>query len=250
MRRKFGDPPVTHISLNTGDQTEILEAHCNLMQKLKVCFFRCARHERNARVCVLSYTHPSSVFTCSLRLLQLMSAVTPLVLHNGMVHMGIHVNGTSLWTRDFEHIFVGDLGGTLPLGSWVVLHGGGKKKILQQLDEEYHLDGQVGEVKGMTMIHEGGFEKGVLPLVIADTKAQVVLSGCYAFQTNDEHASVCWLCGKNRRSIVGELGKGTSALPEESHGRECVYSASPPPPPCNVLLTTGYTGCTGMCTMV
>ena len=66
---------------------------------------------------------------------------------------------------------------TFPLGSSVLLQGGGgAKKILQQLDEEYNLDHQVRVVKGMIVIDEGGGQKGVIPFFMLATRAHVALS--------------------------------------------------------------------------
>ena len=55
-----------------------------------------------------------------------------------------------------------------------------------------------------------------------------LLSGCNAFQTTDEHVKVCWLCGKNRRSIVGEFGKGKSSLLEEFTWAGMCFPCIPP----------------------
>ena len=54
-----------------------------------------------------------------------------------------------------------------------------------------------------------------LPLgsvIIANTKAQVALSGCRNFKCNDPLARVCWLSGGNRLHCLVVFGQGISIL--------------------------------------
>ena len=66
----------------------------------------------------------------------------------------------------------------------------------------------------MQVFNEGGFATPVVCVIIADSKAQVALSGCCNFKCNDPLAHVCWLCGANRLHCLGALGQGISILPK------------------------------------
>ena len=55
--------------------------------------------------------------------LQLMWQNKPPVTQGNQVLVGISIDGTKVWQRSLEHFAVGELGGRLPLGSWVLLHG-------------------------------------------------------------------------------------------------------------------------------
>ena len=65
---------------------------------------------------------------------------------------------------------------------------------------------------GMQVLNEGGFATPVVCVIIADTKAQVGLSGCRNFKCNDPLAHVCWLCGGTHRHCSGAFGQGISIL--------------------------------------
>ena len=67
-------------------------------------------------------------------------------------------------------------------------------------------------VNEMQVLNEGGFATTVVCVIIADTKAQVALSGCRNFKCNDPLAHVCWLCGGNPLHRLGAFGQGISIL--------------------------------------
>ena len=64
----------------------------------------------------------------------------------------------------------------------------------------------------MQVLNEGGYPTPVTCVIIADTKAQVALSGCRNFKCNDPLSHVCWLCGGNRLHCLGAFGQGNSIL--------------------------------------
>ena len=106
---------------------------------------------------------------------------TPPVLHNAADHLGVHVDSTKLRNAGFEHLSVGDFGGTFALGVVGIVAWGEKRAVFQQLDQEYHLNNQLQEVQRMEVLEDGGFERYVISFLIVDTKAQVALGGCSAF---------------------------------------------------------------------
>ena len=55
----------------------------------------------------------------------------------------------------------------------------------------------------------------VICFFIADTKAQVILGGCSSFTAKNPAATVCWLFGKNRATILHEFGCGMGVIVEE-----------------------------------
>ena len=91
--------------------------------------------------------------------------------------MGISIDGTKLWQRSFEKFAVGELGSRLPLGSWVLLQGSETTQILRDLAHQENLNLDVLDVNSMQVLNEGGYPTPVVCVNIADTKAQVALSG-------------------------------------------------------------------------
>ena len=67
-------------------------------------------------------------------------------------------------------------------------------------------------LNAMQVLNEGGYPTPVTCVIIANTKAQVALSGCRNFKCNDPLASGCWLCGGNRLYCLGAFGQGISML--------------------------------------
>ena len=82
------------------------------------------------------------------------------------------------WQRSFEHFARGKLTGCLPLGSWVLLQGSETTSILRDSAHHENLNLGVLDVNTMQVIDEGGFATSVICVSVADTKAQVALSGC------------------------------------------------------------------------
>ena len=144
--------------------------------------------------------------------LQLMWQNDPPVTQGNQVLVGISMHGTKLWQRSFEHFAVGELGGCLPLGSWVLLQGLETTEVLRDLAYQETLNLDVLAMNEMQVLNEGGFATPVVCVIIADTKAQVALSGCRNFKCNDPLAHVCWLCGGNRLHCFGAFGPGISIL--------------------------------------
>ena len=126
--------------------------------------------------------------------------------------MGISIDGTKLWQLSFEHFAVVELGGCLPLGSWVLLQGSETTQILHDLAHQENLDLDVLALNAMQVLNEGRFPTPVVCVIIAETKAQVVLSGFRNFKCNDPLAHVCWLCGGNGFHCLGAFGEGNSIL--------------------------------------
>ena len=144
--------------------------------------------------------------------LQLMWQHKPAVTQDNQVLVGISIDGTKLWQRSFEHFAVGELGSRLPLVSWVLLQGSETTQILRNLAHQENLDLDVLAVNAMQDLNAGGFPTPVVCVIIADTQAQVALSGCRNFKCNDPLAHVCWLCGGNRLHCLGAFGQGNSTL--------------------------------------
>ena len=144
--------------------------------------------------------------------LQPMWQHNPPVTQRNQVLMGISIDGTKLWQRSFEHFAVGELGSRLPLGSWVLLQGSETTQILRDLADLENLNLDVLAVNAMQVLNEGGYPTPVACVIIADTKAQVALSGCRNFKCNDPLAPVCWLCEGNRLRCLGAFGQGNSIL--------------------------------------
>ena len=131
------------------------------------------------------------------------------------VWVGISFDGTKLWQASFVHFAVGDLGSHMPLGSWILLRGSEKKAIISQLAEVYDLNADLTEVAQQQIPDKGGYLRKVICFFIADTKAQVILGGCSSFTAKNPAATVCWLCGKNRATILHEFGCGMGVIVEE-----------------------------------
>ena len=131
----------------------------------------------------------------------------PPVTQGNRVLVGISIDGTKLWKRSFEHFAVGDLGSRLPLGSWVLLQGSETTQILRDLAHQENLNLDVLDVNAMQVLNEGGYPTPVTCVIIADTKAQVALSGCRNFKCNDSLAPVCWLCGGTVFIVWVRLGR-------------------------------------------
>ena len=133
------------------------------------------------------------------------------------VWVGISFDGTKLWQASFLHFAVGDLGSHMPLGSRILLRGSEKKAIISQLAEVYDLNADLIEVAQRRIPDKGGYLRKVIPFFIADTKAQVILEGCSSFRAKNPAATVsnCWLCGKNRATILLEFGCGMGVIVEE-----------------------------------
>ena len=144
--------------------------------------------------------------------LQLMWHHNPRVTQGNQVLVGISTDGTKLWQRSFEHFAVGELGRRLPLGSWVLLQGSETTQILRYLAHHENLNLDVLDVNAMQVFNEGGYPTPVTCVIIADTKAQVALSGCRNFKSNDPLAPVCRLCGGNRLHCLGAFRQGNSNL--------------------------------------
>ena len=64
-------------------------------------------------------------------------------------------------------------------------------QILRDLAHQENLDLDVFSVTEMQVLNEGGFPTPVVCVIIAETKAQVALSGCRNFRCNDPLAHVC-----------------------------------------------------------
>ena len=162
------------------------------------------------------------------------------------VWVGIPFDGTKLWQASFVHFAVGDLGSQMPLSSWILLCGSEKKAIISQLAEVYDLNADLIEVAQQQIPDEGGYLRKEVPFLIADTKAQVILGGCSSFIVKNPAATVCWLCGKNRATILHEFGCGMGVIVEEGlwAGMICPIGAPPSGP-----LIMGCMACTGKCTM-
>ena len=98
---------------------------------------------------------------------------------------------------------VGELGSRLPLGSCVLLQDSETTQILRDLAHQENLNLDVLAVNEKQVLNDEGFATPVVCVIIADTKAQVALSGCRNFNCNDPLAPVCWLCGGNRLHCLG-----------------------------------------------
>ena len=144
--------------------------------------------------------------------LQLMWQRNPPVTQGPKVLVGTSIDGTKLWQRSFEHFAVGELGSRLPLGSWVLLQGSETTQILCDLAHHENLNLDVFVVNEMQVLNEGGFATPVVCVIIANTKAQVALSGWRNFKCKDPLAHVCWLCGGNRLHCLGAIGQGISIV--------------------------------------
>ena len=131
------------------------------------------------------------------------------------VWVGISFDRTKLWQASFVHFAVGDLGSHMPLGSWILLRGSEKKAIISQLAAVYDLNADLTEVAQQQIPDKGGYLRKVICFFIADTKAQVILGGCSFFTAKNPAATVCWLCGKNRATILHEFGCGMGVIVEE-----------------------------------
>ena len=68
------------------------------------------------------------------------------------------------------------------------------------------------DIPNPPIVTEKGF---AFAFFIADTKAQVILGGCSSFKAKNPAATVCWLCGKNRATILHEFGCGMGVIVEE-----------------------------------
>ena len=73
----------------------------------------------------------------------------------------------------------------------------------------------------------------MISFFIADTKAQVILGGCSSFTARNPAATVCWLWGKNRATILHEFGCGMGVIVEEWlwAGMICAIVRPPQRPP-------------------
>ena len=131
------------------------------------------------------------------------------------VWVGISFDGTKLWQASFVHFAVGDLGSHMPLGSWILLRGSKKKAIISQLAEVYDLNADLTEVAQQQIPDKGGYLRKVICFFVADAKAEVILGGCSSFTAKNPAATVCWLCGKNRATILHEFGCGMGVIVEE-----------------------------------
>ena len=149
------------------------------------------------------------------------------------VWVGISFDGTKLWQASFVHFAVGDLGSHRPLGSWILLRGSEKKAIISQLAEVYDLNADLTEVAQQQIPDNGGYLRKVISFFIADTKAQVILGGCSSFTAKNPAATVCWLCGKNRATILHEFGCGMRVIVEDWlwAGMICLIVRPPQRPP-------------------
>ena len=143
------------------------------------------------------------------------------------VWVGISFDGTKLWQASFVHFAVGDLGSHMPLGSWILLRGSEKKAIISQLAEVYDLNADLTEVAQQQIPDKGGYLRKVISFFIADTKAQVILGGCSSFTAKNPAATVCWLCGKNRATIL----RGENMRQCENFRLRMGMAGPPPPPP-------------------
>ena len=122
----------------------------------------------------------------------------------------------------------------MPLGSWILLRGSEKKAIISQLAEVYDLNADLTKVAQQQIPDKGGYLRKVICFFIADTKAQVILGGCSSFTAKNPAATVCWLCGKNRATILHEFGCGMGVIVEEwlwAGMAPSSYPSSPLPTP-------------------
>ena len=107
--------------------------------------------------------------------------------------------GTKLWQRSFKHVAMGEFGGRLPLGSWVLLQSLETTCILRNLAHQENPNLDVFDVNTMQVVDEGGFAASVVCVIIADNKAQVALSGCRNFKNTAPLTMDTW-GGDHRRS--------------------------------------------------
>ena len=162
------------------------------------------------------------------------------------VWVGISFDGTKLWQASFVHFAVGDPGSHMPLGSWILLRGSDKKAIITQLAEVYDLNADLIEVAQQQIPNKGGYLRKVISFFIADTKAQVIWGVCSSLTAEIPAATVCWMCGKNRATILHEFGCRMGVIVEEwlLVGMICPIVRPPSGPP-----IMGCMACTGKCTM-
>ena len=175
VRKTLGAPHPIDFSLETPGGNDLIGSRVNLTQKLQLMW---------------QQNHP--------------------VTQGNQVLVGISIDGTKLWQRSLEHFAVGELGSRLPLGSWVLLQGSETTQILRDLAHQENLNLDVLDVNGMQVLNEGGYPTPVTCVIIADTKAQVALSGCRNFKCNDPLSPLCWHCGGNRLHCLGAFGQGNS----------------------------------------
>ena len=84
------------------------------------------------------------------------------------------------------------------------------------------------DVNGMQVLNEGEYPTPVPCVIIADTKAQVALSGCRNFKCNDPLAPLCWLCGENRLHCLVAFGQGNSISLKVWHWEQMTLPAVVP----------------------
>ena len=131
--------------------------------------------------------------------------------------------------------------------NWILLRGSEKKAIITQLAEVYNLSADLTEVAQQQIPDKGGYLRKVISFFIADTKAQVILGGCSSFIAKNPAATVCWLCGKNRATILHEFGCGMGPNVEEWLWAGMICPIVRPPP--RGLPIMGCKARTGKCTM-
>ena len=94
----------------------------------------------------------------------------------------------------------------------MLLQGSETTQILRDMAHQENLNLDVLAVNEMQVLNERGFATHVVCVIIADTKAQVALSGCGNFKCRDPLAHVCWLWGGKRLHCLGESGLAVSIL--------------------------------------
>ena len=183
VKRQLSCPAVQEFVITPhGGGHDILGAKCNLLQKVQLMRARAPPH------------------------------VPKQVLAGGRHPLQLCVDGTNIWNAAYQHFTIGDLGGELPLGSWVLVHGPEKKSVLRAMAVAEDLDGEVLELQRHTgFTGKEGFPTRVQVFLVADGKAQVLLGGCGGW-TSKGKTVVCWLCGGNRATCLENFGKGVSVL--------------------------------------
>ena len=112
-----------------------------------------------------------------------------------------------MWNSSFVHFAVGDLGRTKPLGSWILLPGSENKSIVGRVVPTYDVNADIAEVCRQQVLDSGTYPRHIMAFFIAVTKAQDLLGGCSNFTPKNPTAPVCWLCGKNRATILHEFNE-------------------------------------------
>lgn len=182
-------------------------------------------------------TYSGSFVNLHDKLTLMFSASPPPLPDYGGVPVGIFVDGTTLWKRNYQHMTLGALHVPRPLGSWALLHGPEKKAVLRPLctmDTDVfgrrctNLNTQLDEALRAQYPVQGGFERGLVPFLIADAKGHCILANCSGFTSKREDAVVCWCCGANRAHCLAQFSKATArVLPAFTWGGALLPAVGP-----------------------